>query len=61
MQLGREGWVSVSKTPETPISDCFFLVGAEGVSWETLTNSENPEGTWVMGGGKLSGLRLNLG
>ena len=61
MQLGREGWVSVGETRKLQSLTVSFLVGVEGGSCETLANSDNPEGIWLMGGGKLRELRLNLG
>ena len=46
------------RNSQTPIIDCFFFGWGGGGK---LRNSDNPEGIWLMGGGKLRELRLNLG
>ena len=38
-----------------------FLVGAQGVSWETLTNSENPERNLGDGRGEVEWTQTDFG
>ena len=61
MQLGREGWVSVGKTPQTPISDCFFFGWGGGGKLGNFDKLRNPRRNLGDGRGEVEWTQTDFG